>query len=144
MERVLQASAAAADAAAAAANTSLNLNTSTVAAAPVSAELTELFKARVADFLRAARDECREQEENFARCRGKFARLGAAYQVKPRAADAELTPEYFFSLWVTFCLHFKDAWKRETQKLNKQRYRRHFAFHGSLPNLPFKHIVLSP
>lgn len=84
-------------------------------------ELDELFKERVNEFLRKASDECREQEENFSKCKSKFQKVTCAFCVKPRTGDSEVTPEYFFSLWVTFGQHFKDAWKRETQKLVKQR-----------------------
>jgi formin 2 len=87
----------------------------------VSSQLNEQFKTRVSEFLKNARDECKEQEENFDKCKVRFEKVTCVYCVKPRPGESQVTPEYFFSLWVTFCQHFKDAWKRETQKLNKQR-----------------------
>lgn len=84
-------------------------------------ELDELFKARVNEFLKNAREECREQEETFGKCKAAFKNVITAYCVKPRPGESEVTSEYFFSLWVEFSHHFKDAWKRETQKLAKQR-----------------------
>lgn len=84
-------------------------------------EMDEVFKNRVNEFLKNARDECREQEENFNKCKSKFQKVKCVFCVKPRPGESEVTPDYFFSLWVTFGHHFKDAWKRETQKLIKQR-----------------------
>ena len=72
-------------------------------------------------FLSKARDECKEQEESFAKCKAKFQSVVKIFCLKPKASDSEVMPEYFFSLWSTFCLDFKNAWKRETQKLSKQR-----------------------
>jgi formin 2 len=80
-----------------------------------------LFKVRVNEFLTKARDECKEQEESFHKCKGKFQSVVKVFCVKPKAGDTEVTPEYFFSLWSAFCLDFKNSWKRETQKIAKKR-----------------------
>ena len=80
-----------------------------------------LFRKRVSAFLSKARSECKEHEENFNKSRAKFHAVVKIFCVKPKASDSEVTPEYFFSLWSTFCFDFKNAWKRETQKLSKQR-----------------------
>lgn len=81
----------------------------------------ELFKTRVNEFLRRAREEAKEQEEAFDKCKTKFKKLITIYCIKPKPSENEVGPEYFFSLWGSFCLDFKDAWKREKQKLTKLR-----------------------
>lgn len=94
---------------------------SSTSSSSASSELDEIFKSRVNEFLKNARDHCKEQEENFSKCKSKFQKLSVTFCMKPRPGESEVTPEYFFSLWLTFGFHFKDAWKRETQKLAKQR-----------------------
>jgi hypothetical protein len=80
-----------------------------------------LFKKRVNAFLNKARNECKEQEENFLKCKLKFQKVVAIFCVKPKPSEPEVLPEYFFSLWSTFVLDFKNAWKRETQRIEKER-----------------------
>jgi hypothetical protein len=84
--------------------------------------LNEQFKTRVLEFLKEARENTKEQEEMLDKCRTKFKKLVTIYCTKPRPSDNEVTPEYFFTLWAGFCSDFKDAWKREKQKLTKLRY----------------------
>ena len=80
-----------------------------------------LFKTRVDAFLCKAREECKEQEESLGKSRAKFEQVVKVFCVKPKTSESAVTLEYFFGLWSTFCLDFKNAWKREAQKLNKQR-----------------------
>ena len=82
---------------------------------------TSVFKRRIEAFMSKANSDCAEQEELYVRCTGKFERMVAAYCLRPRTCDTRVTPEYFFGLWLTFCSDFKDAWKRESIKLAKQR-----------------------
>jgi hypothetical protein len=83
--------------------------------------LNDQFRQRVEDFLKNARNECKEQEEVYEKCKSKFKTLVTIYCIKPRASDNEVLPEYFFLLWAAFCQDFKDAWKREKQKQVKQK-----------------------
>lgn len=62
----------------------------------VSEELKEQFKSRVDGFLKSALDECKDQDDNYERCKIKFKKLTSAFIVKPRPCDTEVTPEYFF------------------------------------------------
>ena len=39
-----------------------------------------------------------------------------------KGADSEVTLNYFFTIWATFIFDLKEAWKRESQKLSKQRF----------------------
>ena len=83
--------------------------------------LNQQFRSRVTEFLKNAREDRKEQEEAFGKCKEKFKKMISIYCIKPKASDNEVTPEYFFSLWAGFCQDFKDSWKREKQKLAKQR-----------------------
>ncbi|CAF0718846.1 unnamed protein product [Brachionus calyciflorus] len=85
------------------------------------AEKSEQFKSGVEQFLSNAISECKDQEENFTKCKAKFKKLSSLFILKPKTAEPEVTPEYFFSLWTMFSTDFKDAWKRESQKLIKLR-----------------------
>lgn len=85
------------------------------------ADKLEQFNSRVNQFLSNAICECKEQEENFTKCKSKFKKLVDSFILKPKPPDPEVTPEYFFSLWTAFSSDFKNAWKRETQKLAKLR-----------------------
>ncbi|XP_046551860.1 formin-like [Haliotis rubra] len=43
--------------------------------------------------------------------------------VKPKGGDSSVSPDYLFSYWLGFCKEFKDFWKREQQRIVKQRIR---------------------
>lgn len=51
----------------------------------------------------------------------RFASLYKYYTVKPKSGEKEVSPEYFFSLWSSFCHDFKDLWKKEQQYVAKLR-----------------------
>jgi len=84
-------------------------------------DLIEPFKTKINLFIQRANDDCKEQEENLYKCKAKFKNLINSFGVKPKSNENEITPQYFFSIWSSFCHDFKDSWKRESQRLNKQR-----------------------
>jgi hypothetical protein len=45
------------------------------------------------------------------------------YQYQPRggANDDDVDPKDFFALWSPFCSDFKDIWKKEQQRLIKEK-----------------------
>ena len=59
--------------------------------------------------------------EWFALLSFRFNETVEFFYVKPKPGENEVTPEYFFSLWHTFCQDFKDHWKREQQRIIKLR-----------------------
>ena len=59
--------------------------------------------------------------EWFALLSFRFKETVEFFYVKPKPGENEVTPEYFFSLWHTFCQDFKDHWKREQQRIIKLR-----------------------
>ena len=81
--------------------------------------LVEPFKTKINEFLTKASDECKEQEEIYIKCKLKFQKTINAFMVKPRSSDNEVTPNYYFTLWAGFSQDFKNAWKREIQKITK-------------------------
>lgn len=83
--------------------------------------LNEPFKTKINEFLKNAISECSEQDESYAKCKVKFTKLTASYCIKPKGAETEVTLNYFFTIWASFILDFREAWKREGQKLEKLR-----------------------
>jgi hypothetical protein len=88
---------------------------------PTGNDQNDQFKKKIDEFVSKASEELKEQEENFGKCKTKFQNIVKLYGLKPKSSDNVVTPEYFFSLWSSFSNDFKNAWKRESQKLSKQR-----------------------
>ena len=86
------------------------------------ADLNEPFKSKMFEFLKNAGELLKDQEEIFTNCKQKFKKISAEFCLKPKSSEAEVTPEYFFSLWTLFCQDFKAAWKKEAQKLAKLKF----------------------
>lgn len=84
--------------------------------------LNEPFKTKIYEFLKNAINECTEQDESYTKCKLKFTKITNCYCVKPKGADSEVTLNYFFTMWASFILDFKEAWKKESQKVSKQRF----------------------
>jgi hypothetical protein len=83
--------------------------------------LDEPFKTKINTFLKNAIEECKEQEATLQKCHEKFREISSSFGLKPKTSEKEVTPEYFFNLWCSFCSDFKEAWKKEVQKLTKLR-----------------------
>ncbi|KAL4238472.1 riboflavin kinase [Mactra antiquata] len=79
------------------------------------------FKDMMVQFFEKGKQEFIEQEENLADGKRLFQETVIFFCVKPKSGDKVVTPEYFFSLWCSFCQDFKDIWKREQQKIIKQK-----------------------
>ena len=81
----------------------------------------EPFKKNIEKFLKEANDELKEQQVHLSDCQKAFKTTVNFFSLKPKPGETEVTPEYFFLLWLRLCQEFKDLWKRELQKLSKQR-----------------------
>ena len=81
----------------------------------------EPFKTNVETFIKNAHEELKEQQIHLSDCQKSFQTTVNFFCVKPKSNENEVTPEYYFQLWLKLCQDFKDFWKRETQKLSKQR-----------------------
>lgn len=77
------------------------------------------FKDKMETFLTNAKLEHQEQLENLEECKLKFDEALTFFQWKGKKSDAE--PKEFFASWITFCSDFKDIWKKEQQRIIKQR-----------------------
>ncbi|XP_022329894.2 uncharacterized protein LOC111128535 isoform X2 [Crassostrea virginica] len=84
-------------------------------------QFVEPFKDIMLSFFNKGHEEFQEQEENLKEAKTVFASLYKYYTVKPKSGEKEVTPEYFFSLWSSFCHDFKDLWKKEQQYVAKLR-----------------------
>jgi hypothetical protein len=81
----------------------------------------EPFKSRIEEFLMHANDDLKDEQMHLDDCLKIYKQTVKKFCVKPKPGDNDVEPEYFFSIWFKFCSDFKDAWKREQQKLSKQR-----------------------
>ncbi|KAK3092858.1 hypothetical protein FSP39_007992 [Pinctada imbricata] len=79
------------------------------------------FKDIMTAFFIKGKVEFKEQEENLKEGKSLFSEVVLFFCVKPKTGEDTVTPEYFFSLWSVFCKDFKDIWKKEQQKMVKQR-----------------------
>lgn len=69
-----------------------------------------------------AKKDLEDQESNLTDSRVIFSECSSYFLVKPKPGDQEVNPSDFFSLWASFCTDFKDLWKREQQKIMKQKW----------------------
>ena len=84
--------------------------------------LKEPFETKIKKFLKNAVNKCTEQDKSFLKCKLKFTKLVSFYCVKPKGADSEVTLNYFFTIWASFISDFKEACKKENEKLRKKRF----------------------
>uniref|UniRef100_A0A0C9QYA8 Capu protein n=1 Tax=Fopius arisanus TaxID=64838 RepID=A0A0C9QYA8_9HYME len=80
------------------------------------------FKEKIEGFLGSARSELNNEKENLQEVRVKFKAVMHFYQYVPKGATVDTAdPKDFFLLWLPFCRDFKDIWKKEQQRLRKER-----------------------
>ncbi|KAJ8045851.1 Formin-2 [Holothuria leucospilota] len=87
-------------------------------------EYLQPFQGEMEKFLEKAKENATNVEKSLADTVDRFHQIVKYYHVKPKSGDKEVTPNYFFSLWVSFCEDFKDLWKKELRKATKQRLQR--------------------
>lgn len=81
------------------------------------------FKEKMDAFFRVARAELTNEQEALLDAKSKFKAVMQFYQYTPKGAknlDAA-DPSAFFVLWLGFCQDFKDIWKKEQQRIRKER-----------------------
>jgi len=86
-------------------------------------ENTQPFKDKMETFLSSAKKQLAGELENLEECKQKFKATMQFYQYqrKSGANDADVDPKDFFALWSPFCSDFKDIWKKEQQRLIKEK-----------------------
>ncbi|KAJ2942608.1 hypothetical protein O0L34_g2075 [Tuta absoluta] len=82
----------------------------------------EVFKEKMTNFLNAAEEKLKTENENLEECRTKFIATVRFYQYTPKGSKMEeCEPKEFFSLWTSFCSDFKDIYKKEEQLAVKEK-----------------------
>lgn len=85
-------------------------------------EYLQPFKEKMETFLEDATKQLNGQNKNLEECKIKFIRTMKYYQFRPKSGTLEtFPPNDFFELWLQFCKDFKDIWKKELIRLEKQK-----------------------
>ena len=80
------------------------------------------FKERMDAFFREATAELANEQEALVEARNKFKAVMQFYQYTPKGATLDTAdPNAFFVLWLGFCQELKDIWKKEQQRIRKER-----------------------
>lgn len=87
-----------------------------------SEENIEPFKTKMSGFLENAEKQLNTQFEMLNECKSKFIGTMKFYHFRPKSGTLEtFPPDEFFILWSQFCIDFKDIWKKEQQRLIKEK-----------------------
>lgn len=80
------------------------------------------FKEKMTTFLENAKKRLTTEMENLDECKNKFISVVKFYNFKPKSGTLEtFPPNDFFDLWVPFCTDFKDIFKKELIRLEKEK-----------------------
>lgn len=73
-------------------------------------------------FLENATKQLNHEYDNIEECTNNFINMMKFYHFKPKSGTLEnFPPNEYFSLWSQFCIDFKDIWKKEQQRLIKEK-----------------------
>ncbi|CAH1408134.1 unnamed protein product [Nezara viridula] len=88
-----------------------------------SEENIEPFKEKMEAFMLSAKKLLTEEEENLEDCKQKYIAVLKFYRFQPKSSMKleEVSPQDFFPLWGPFCSDFKDLWKKEQQRIIKEK-----------------------
>lgn len=85
-------------------------------------ETTEPFKTNMTKFVNKAEVDLNEQKNSLLDAQKRFHQCTSYFAVKPKPGEGPfLNPKDFFGLWSVFCQEFKDLWKREQQRIMKEK-----------------------
>ncbi|CAG2060879.1 unnamed protein product, partial [Timema podura] len=86
-------------------------------------ENVQPFKQKMETFLTRAKEQLSGEFENLDECKMKFKAAMVFYQYQPKGGikPDEVDPKDFFFLWSPFCTDFKDIWKKEQQRIIKEK-----------------------
>ncbi|KAL0113159.1 hypothetical protein PUN28_012381 [Cardiocondyla obscurior] len=83
---------------------------------------SKIFKKKVDAFIKRANTELTSEKEDLLEAKNKFKAVMKFYQFIPKGSTLDTAEPYdFFNLWLGFCRDFKDIWKREQQRIRKER-----------------------
>ncbi|KAE8741150.1 hypothetical protein FOCC_FOCC013312 [Frankliniella occidentalis] len=88
-----------------------------------SEENLQPFKEKMETFLLSASKRVQGEIDSLKECMDRFIHLLKFYQYQPKGTSnlAEVAPRDFFPLWSPFCSDFKDIWKKEQQRIAKEK-----------------------
>ncbi|XP_044733985.1 protein cappuccino-like isoform X2 [Chrysoperla carnea] len=80
------------------------------------------FKDKMESFIEVAKKYLNNEMESLEECRSKFIETMKFYQFRPKSGTLEdCQPEDFFVLWSSFCVDFKDIWKKEQNRILNEK-----------------------
>ncbi|KAK9506911.1 hypothetical protein O3M35_008760 [Rhynocoris fuscipes] len=81
------------------------------------------FRNKMESFMSLAQKQISDEEESLDYCKQRFVALLKFYHFQPKGGVklTEVTPQDFFPYWGPFCSDFKDIWKKEQQKIVKEK-----------------------
>nr|XP_031845029.1 formin-2 [Nomia melanderi] len=80
------------------------------------------FKSKMDSFFSEANVELANEQEALQEARSKFKAVMLFYQYTPKGSSLDnADPNAFFVLWLGFCQDLKDIWKKEQQRIMKER-----------------------
>lgn len=86
------------------------------------AEYSGPFKEKMDSFFREAAAELANEREALLEAKREFKAVMQFYQYTPKGTSLDAAdPNAFFVLWLRFCRDFKDIWKKEQQRMQKER-----------------------
>ncbi|KAK2586047.1 hypothetical protein KPH14_012044 [Odynerus spinipes] len=86
---------------------------------PVNAQI---FEENMNAFFTSATTELKNENKALTEARKKFKAVMQFYQFVPKGATLDTAdPNQFFALWLNFCRDFKDIWKKEQQRMLKEK-----------------------
>ncbi|KAI4902054.1 hypothetical protein NFI96_033103 [Prochilodus magdalenae] len=80
--------------------------------------VTELIERAV---LRRTQADYAAEDDSLNAAQKSFQDMVAYFGLKPKSGEKEVAPNYVFMLWFEFCNDFKNAWKRESKNISKER-----------------------
>ncbi|KAJ8972049.1 hypothetical protein NQ317_001519 [Molorchus minor] len=83
------------------------------------------FKDKMTAFLEHSKKQLASEFESLEECHRQFILTMKFYLFKPKSGTLEsFPPNSFFELWLQFCVDFKDIFKKELIRLEKEKSRR--------------------
>ncbi|KAK9880093.1 hypothetical protein WA026_008609 [Henosepilachna vigintioctopunctata] len=80
------------------------------------------FKDKMSNFLEHSKKQLSQEHENLDECRSKFIQTMKFYLFKPKTGTLEtFPPNSFFELWLSFCIDFKDIFKKEIIRMETEK-----------------------
>lgn len=81
----------------------------------------EPFQEKMTKFLDEANDSIKDLSDLIKDCSSKFVMTMKFFRFKPKEGRLESAqPKDFFCFWLPFCLDYKNLWKREQLKIEKE------------------------